>query len=106
MSNTVPGGREPFDFSRWAFLSAPLAVVLASCRVQLAENAAVPDRLMAGLALEAGAAKVHVPVGQDPMERELSVRGLLARWYGVDTTDWPLSMDFVCAFGGVAWTRG
>lgn len=101
MQHTVPGGREPFDFSRWAFLSAPLVAVLAACRVQLAEQHDMPAHLMAGLALERGGIKVHVPVGQDSMERELAVRGLLARWHRIDVHDWPLPMNISrAAVGG------
>ncbi|MEU1556928.1 hypothetical protein ABZ517_30105 [Streptomyces scabiei] len=100
--NAVPVGCEPFDFSRWAFLSAPLAAVLAACRVLLAEQQDMPAHLMAGLALESGGIKVHVPAGQDPMERELAVRGLLARWHRIDVHDWPLPMNLVGFAGGAA----
>ncbi|WP_326583321.1 hypothetical protein OG889_32730 [Streptomyces sp. NBC_00481] len=102
MRNTVPGGREPFDFSRWAFLSAPLVAVLAACRVQLAERQDMPAHLMAGLALEAGRIEVRVPAGQDPMERELAVRGLLARWNSIDVRDWPLPMNLAGFAGGAS----
>ncbi len=85
----------PFDFSRWAFLSAPLADVLAACRVRLVEQLLMPHpHMTACIALGGAGAEVHVPANQDPMERQLHVRGLLARWNGVDVADWPMPVLF------------
>ncbi len=84
---------------RWDFLSLPLRSLLLTVGADLREVAAprvgwvgeirsVPLRAMTSWWRWI----VSMPIGQDPLERALVVRGLLAAAHGVDVTDWPIEM--------------
>ncbi|WP_020118838.1 hypothetical protein [Streptomyces canus] len=79
-----------FDFSRWAFLTEPLPTVLTACQARLTERPATDDFL--GGIIPGATLDVQVPEGQNPLERDSVVRGLLACWHGVDVADWPVPM--------------
>lgn len=84
-----------FTFSRWDFLSAPLPVVLAACNAMVTETHD-HDRDFTGALIAGGLPiEVQVPAEQNPVERDGTIRGLLAKWYNVDTSDWPIPMVLV-----------
>ncbi|NUP47251.1 MAG: hypothetical protein HOW97_08045 [Catenulispora sp.] len=96
--------REP-DFSRagyldgklldrWDFLSLPLVNLLHITRAEVRE---VAEAGFAGAirAMAAGSPwrwVVRMPIGADPLDHDLVVRGLLAAVHGVDVSDWPVGL--------------
>lgn len=84
----------PTSADRWHFLTEPLAELLDQCGAWTTETDEDPH-FMGGIREVAPTRlRVCVPAGQDQLEREGVVRGLLAHWFGVDTTDWPVAMEF------------
>ncbi|MFE7856052.1 hypothetical protein [Streptomyces sp. NPDC057403] len=79
-----------FTFSRWDFLSAPLPVVLAACNAMVTETSDHDHDFTGGLLAGGLPIEVQVPAEQNPIERDGTIRALLAQWNGVDTTDWPV----------------
>ncbi|NNN30714.1 hypothetical protein HLK59_10130 [Streptomyces sp. S3(2020)] len=84
-----------FAFSRWEFLSAPLPVVLAACQAMVTETRDHDRDFTGGLVTDGFPLEVQVPAEQNTVERDGTIRGLLAHWHGVDTTDWPVPMVLV-----------
>ncbi|WP_405489071.1 hypothetical protein [Streptomyces sp. NBC_00096] len=80
-----------FAFSRWEFLTDPLADVLAECSATI-EYVAELGGFMGGIIADGQKLTVHLAEGLGQMEHDLVVRGLLAAWHDVDVTDWPVPM--------------
>ncbi|MGW0750372.1 hypothetical protein [Streptomyces sp. NPDC002587] len=85
-----------FTFSRWEFLAAPLPTVLAACSA-VVEATSAADGFMGGIRAAEGRLTVVLADGLAELERDLTVRGLLAAWHYVDVSDWPVAM---CVRGG------
>jgi len=82
-------------FAPWHFLTAPLDDLLQQCGVL----GVIPDPgnggFLAGIKpLDSGALFVYVAPCASAIERDTVLRGILARWFGVDTADWPVEMEF------------
>ncbi|MFI8279774.1 hypothetical protein ACIGBH_33720 [Streptomyces sp. NPDC085929] len=80
-----------FGFSRWAFLSEPLSAVLTACSATV-EPTSTGAGFMGGVRAEGDRLTVLISDDVTELERDLTVRGLLAAWHFVDVTDWPVTM--------------
>jgi hypothetical protein len=83
---------------RWDYLSLPLRHLLLMLRAEVREVAA-PDLDFHGMAARDTTPRwfewtLWMPIGQDPLERELLTRGLLAYVHGIDVSDWPVPVGF------------
>lgn len=92
-----PAGRDAArTLERWGFLSLPMRTLLLTTRAIVTETPA-PDLGFAGLIRPLGGRvwrwAVSVPIGQDHLERDLAVRGLLAAAHGIDIGDWPIALN-------------
>lgn len=86
---------------RWDFLSMPLETLLPTTRAFVQEVAA-PDLTFGGsiaAVRERGFWEwhLHMPIGQDVLERDVLVRGLLAAAHGVSVDGWPIKMGLRAA---------
>ncbi|MFE1358820.1 hypothetical protein [Streptomyces harbinensis] len=84
-------------FDRWDFLTMPFLHLQVATRTEVREVAA-PDLGFMGEIKEARNPAIQwrlfMPIGQDPLERDMVARGLLAAAHGVDVSDWPVAMRF------------
>ncbi|MFB7647161.1 hypothetical protein ACFC0S_16915 [Streptomyces sp. NPDC056084] len=91
---TVPAA-PLLDFSPWGFLTAPLDDLLAHLDAAVTELATDEPDFYGGLRRRDWGLQVVVSARLSEIERDLAVRGLLARWFAVDTADWPMGLRFV-----------
>ena len=82
---------------RWDYLSLPLRTLLLMLHAEVRE-AAAPSLDWCGEIRRSGGGSwwrwvVFMPIGQDVIEHDVTVRGLLAAAHGVDVSDWPVAMD-------------
>lgn len=96
----VPGWVEYPDnagkvLERWDYLSLPLRHLLLMLHAEVREVAA-PSLDWGGeiRPLRGGWWQwvVRTPIGQDPLQHDLVVRGLLAAVHGIDVSDWPAEL--------------
>jgi hypothetical protein len=82
---------------RWDFLSMPLIVLQQVTRAHPCEIAAPDLGFRGSIRAVRGDYWVNwvlsMPIGMDPMERDLTARGLLAAAHGIDVSDWPIEME-------------
>lgn len=84
---------EPF-YSRWNFLTMPLAELLANSGAVIVEVIHDNPDFM-GHAVHSRPYRLEMPVGQNDLEREGVARYFLAERVGLDITDWPIDMHVV-----------
>lgn len=82
---------------RWDFLSVPLNTLILMARAEFREIAA-PSLDFRGAIRRLTNSRhwlwvLSMPIGQDPLEQELTIRGLLAAAHGVDVADWPMELE-------------
>lgn len=89
----------PRTTDHWWYLTTPYGQLLDTLGMKVftahppAEWPA--DReFVAGIVITPSGGISHIEAVPDlvGMEREYTVRGLLAKWHGVDTTDWPVAV--------------
>lgn len=81
-------------FTPWHFLTAPMADLLEQCRVLMVLDDDGADGFLAGVhSAPTGELTVRAAVLDGGIERDTVIRGVLAAWYGIDTTDWPVAME-------------
>ena len=92
-ADTVPGG------DRWHFLTEPYEQLLNTLGVTVVSTdppTGWPADLdfMTGIVTTPTGGIDYIAASHDltGMEREYAVRGLLAAWHGIDTSDWPVPM--------------
>jgi hypothetical protein len=82
---------------RWGFLSVPLNTLLLMTRAEYREIAAPSLDFQGSIRRITNSRHwlwvLSMPIGQDPLEQELTIRGLLAAAHGVDVADWPMAME-------------
>lgn len=81
---------------RWDYLSLPLRTLLLMLHAEVREIAA-PRVGWCGEIRRSGGGSwwqwvVFMPIGGEPVEHDLVVRGLLAAAHGVDVADWPVEL--------------
>jgi hypothetical protein len=82
------------DFSKWGFLSTPLADLLERLGARIVE-VPVDDEHFRGGCVDRGESLVIVlPQRMSALEKDLSARGLLAHRFDVDTSNWPTGAMF------------
>lgn len=82
------------NFDPWHFLTTPLEDLLSQCRVRGIMPADGADGFLAAVEVITNERiDVHVAPCDSETERETVLRGILAAWFGVDTTDWPVAMQ-------------
>jgi hypothetical protein len=86
--------KELADMDRWDFLAVPLDHLLTQCGARIGETTPDHPRFMGGIVSNACGLALMMPIGQPELEREGVARGLLARWFGRDVTDWPVPVEF------------
>lgn len=82
------------DFSPWSFLTTPLDNLLAALDARVDEVPIEGGRILGGIIRRDWGLQVVTPQQGNPVEKDLAVRGVLAHWFGVDTSAWPLEMQF------------
>lgn len=90
----LPTGRV---LDRWDYLSLPMRSLLLTLRAYVRDVPA-PYVGYRGAIAEQSVGRsldwvLRMPIGQDPLERDLLVRGLLATVHGVSVVDWPVPMS-------------
>ncbi|MFB9590805.1 hypothetical protein [Streptomyces racemochromogenes] len=82
------------DFSQWGFLSAPLNELLDRLGARIVEIATDEEHFFGGCMKRDSEIVVVLPQRMNELEKDLSTRGLLAHWFGVEITDWPMQVSF------------
>ncbi|MFK0182335.1 hypothetical protein ACIQVR_40995 [Streptomyces xanthochromogenes] len=83
------------DFSFWSFLTTPLDELLDKLDARVTEVVTDDEDFLGGIIRRDWGLQVAVPARDSAMAKEITVRGVLAYWFGVDTTDWPMGLRFV-----------
>ncbi|MFJ8016210.1 hypothetical protein [Streptomyces sp. NPDC096339] len=90
---SVPG-TPLLDFSKWGFLSAPLAELLERLGARIVEVPVDDDHFHGGCMDRGGSLVIVLPERMSALEKDLSARGLLAYRFDVDTSNWPTGATF------------
>lgn len=87
--------RWPADrWDRTDFLTLPLPDLLDGCNATVIEVPPISPRFLGGVLPYPRFLVVHMAIGLGDLEHETVLRGLLARWFGADTSDWPEPLHF------------
>ncbi|MDW4904442.1 hypothetical protein RB628_03585 [Streptomyces sp. ADMS] len=86
---------------RWWYLTEPDEQLLATLGVKVFTAPPPTDwptdrEFMAGISCNPSGGISHIEAAPDlaGLEREYIVRGLLAKWHGADTADWPVTVTW------------
>jgi hypothetical protein len=82
------------DFDPWHFLTAPLDDLLARLDASVAVSTVDEPDFYGSILRRDWRLQVAVSGQLDVIERDLAIRGLLAAWFGVDVSGWPLGLAF------------
>ncbi|MDV9168759.1 hypothetical protein R6V09_01195 [Streptomyces sp. W16] len=97
--STAPHASSGSTFTRWDFLTMPYDDLLYTLGVTVVTRPAPDDwpvgrEFMAGVMVTPSGQLSHVIAAPYivGLEREYTIRGLLAKWHGADATNWPVAM--------------
>ena len=82
------------DFSPWSFLTAPLDDLLDRLDARVREVSTNDGHVFGGIVRRDWGLQISVPADANPIEKDIAARGLLAQWFYIDTSGWPLDMQF------------
>ncbi|MDT0306101.1 hypothetical protein RM780_03875 [Streptomyces sp. DSM 44917] len=78
----------PLPRDAWGFLTTPLHDLLDAANATTRTVEPRP-RFLGGIFPAPNGHRLDLPGDLAPLERDIVARGLLAAWYGIDTTNWP-----------------
>lgn len=90
---SVPGTPR-LDFSKWGFLSTPLADLLERLGARIVEVPVDDEHFHGGCVDRGDSLVIVLPERMNALQKDLSARGLLAHQFGVDTSSWPTGAVF------------